>query len=222
MIDVKEIGKTIIVERLRVSLDNELRNDVRLLQSAYAALRDMTDYQCPVTLNEINTQEIDRLTAERVNRVEADESLLPSEKKQRVKIYKNLHRAVVTQINAIRRIFEKWSDVDFQYSETLQNIVPTSDLQKIVEQRCERQVPELCKQHARLIVNVFQSISKLREFEKSEGVSKLRLENLYNISSERLAEAWADGTIMQPVLDVSDEFSRSTFYRRQAQENLYL
>lgn len=222
MIDAKEIGKTIVVERERISTDNELRNDVRLLQDAYAALRDMPDYQCPVALSEINTQEIDRLTAQRVGRVEADESLLKSEKEQKIKVYKTLHRAVVIQINAIRRIFEKWSDVDFQYSETLQNIVPTSDLQKIVEQRCVRQVPELCKQHARLICNVFQSISKLREFEKSEGVSKLRLENLYNLSSDRLAEAWADGSIMQPVFDVTNELDRSTMYRRQAQENLYL
>ena len=222
MIDAKEIGKTIVVERELFEVENDLRKDIRLMQDAYAALRDMPDYQCPVALSELNAQEIDRLTAQRVSRVEADDSLLNSEKEQRIKVYKNLHRAVVTQINAIRRIFEKWSDVDFQYSETLQNIVPTSDLQKIVEQRCERQVPELCKQHARLICNVFQSISKLREFEKSEGVSKLRLENLYNLSSDRLAEAWADGSIMQPVLDVSDELSRSTLYRRQVQENLYL
>lgn len=222
MIDVKEIGKTIIVERERVSLDNELRKDIRLMQDAYAALRNMPDYLCPVVLGELNTQEIDRLTAQRVGRVEADDSLLNSEKEQRIKVYKNLHRAVVTQINTIKRILDKWPDALFEYSETLQNIVPTSDLQKIVEQRCERQVPELCKQHARLICNVFQSISKLREFEKSEGVSKLRLENLYNLSSDRLAEAWADGSIMQPVLDVSDELSRCIFYRRQAQENLYL
>ena len=222
MIDAKEIGKTIVVERELIEVENDLRKDIRLMQDAYAALRDMPDYQCPVALSELNAQEIDRLTAQRVGRVEADDSLLNSEKEQRIKVYKNLHRAVVTQINAIRRILDKWPDALFEYSETLQNIVPTSDLQKIVEQRCERQVPELCKQHARLIVNVFQSISKLREFEKSEGVSKLRLENLCNLSSDRLAEAWADGSIMQPVLDVKDELSRSTLYRRQAQENLYL
>lgn len=222
MIDVKEIGKTIIVERERVSLDNELRKDIRLMQDAYATLREMPDYLCPIVLGELNTQEIDRLTAQRVGRVEADDSLLNSEKEQRIKVYKNLHRAVATQINTIKRILDKWPDALFEYSETLQNIVPTSDLQKIVEQRCERQVPELCKQHARLVANVFQSIAKLREFEKSEGVSKLRLENLYNLSSQRFVEVWADGSIMQPVLDVSDEFSRSTFYRRQAQENLYL
>lgn len=222
MVDVKEIGKTVVVERERVSLDNELRNDVRLLQDAYAALRDMPDYQCPVALSELNTQGIDRLTAQRVGRVEADDSLLNSEKEQRIKVYKNLHRAVVTQVNIIRRILDKWSDALFEYSDSAKNIVPTADLQRIVEQRCERQVPELCKQHARLIVNVFQSISKLREFEKSEGVSKLRLENLYNLSSVRLAEAWADGSIMQPVFDVTNELDRSTMYRRQAQENLYL
>ncbi len=222
MIDAKEIGKTIVVERELNEVENELRKDIRLMQDAYAALRDMPDYQCPVKLSELNTQEIDRLTAQRVSRVEADESLLPSEKEQRIKVYKNLHRAVVTQINVIAKVIARWPDAKFVYSDSMQNIVPTVDLKLIIEQRCVRQVPELCKQHARLIVNVFQSIAKLREFEKSEGVSKLRLENLYNLSSERLAEVWADGSIMQPVVDMSDGFSRNSMYNRRAMEDLYL
>lgn len=222
MIDAKEIGKTIVVERELIEVENDLRKDIRLMQDAYAALRDMPDYQCPVALSELNAQEIDRLTAQRVSRVEADESLLPSEKEQRIKIYKNLHRAVVTQINVITKVIARWPDAEFVYSDSMLNIVPMADLKLIVEKRCVRQVPELCKQHARLITNVFQSIAKLREFEKSEGVSKLRLENLYNLSSERLAEVWADGSIMQPVLDMSDGLSRSSMYNRRVMEDLYL
>lgn len=222
MIDTKEIGKTIVVERELIEVENDLRKDIRLMQDAYAALRDMPDYQCPVALSELNAQEIDRLTAQRVSRVEADESLLPSEKEQRIKIYKNLHRAVVTQINVITKVIARWPDAEFVYSDSMLNIVPMADLKLIVEKRCVRQVPELCKQHARLITNVFQSIAKLREFEKSEGVSKLRLENLYNLSSERLAEVWADGSIMQPVLDMSDGLSRSSMYNRRVMEDLYL
>jgi hypothetical protein len=222
MIDAKEIGKTIVVERELIEVENELRKDIRLMQDAYATLRDMPDYQCPVALSELNAQEIDRLTAQRVSRVEADESLLPSEKEQRIKVYKNLHRAVVTQINVITKVIARWPDAEFVYSDSMLNIVPMADLKLIVEKRCVRQVPELCKQHARLIVNVFQSIAKLREFEKSEGVSKLRLENLYNLSSERLAEVWADGTIMQPVLDMSDGLSRNSMYNRRVMEDLYL
>ena len=222
MIDAKEIGKTIVVERELIEVENDLRKDIRLMQDAYAALRDMPDYQCPVVLSELNTQDIDRLTAQRVSRVEADESLLPSEKEQRVKVYKNLHRAVVTQINVITKVIARWQDAEFVYSDSMLNIVPMADLKLIVEKRCVRQVPELCKQHARLITNVFQSIAKLREFEKSEGVSKLRLENLYNLSSERLAEVWADGSIMQPVVDMSDAFNRNSMYNRRAMEDLYL
>lgn len=222
MIDTKEIGKTIVVERELLEVENELRNDIRQMQESYAALRDMPDYQCPRELSELNTQEIDRLTAQRVSRVEADESLLPSEKEQRIKVYKNLHRAVVTQINVITKVIARWPDAEFVYSDSMLNIVPMADLKLIVEKRCVRQVPELCRQHARLIMNVFHSIAKLREFEKSEGVSKLKLENLYNLSSERLAEVWADGSIMQPVVDMSDELSRRSMYNRKAMEDLYL
>ena len=222
MIDTKEIGKTIVVERELIEVENELRSDIRQMQDSYAALRDMPDYQCPRELSELNTQEIDRLTAQRVSRVASDESLLPSEKEERVRIYKNLHRAVVTQINVIAKVIARWPDCEFAYSESMQNIVSTCDIKLIAEKRCIRQVPELCKQHARLIVNVFQSISKLREFEKSEGISKLRLENLYNFSTERLCEVWADGSIKEPVVDMTDGFSRRSMYNRRAMEDLYL
>lgn len=222
MIDTKEIGKTIVVERELIEVENELRSDIRQMQDSYAALRDMPDYQCPRELSELNTQEIDRLTAQRVSRVYADDSLLPSEKEQRIKVYKNLHRAVVTNINVITKVINRWPDAEFAYSESMQNIVSQADIKLISEKRCVRQVPELCKQHARLIVNVFQSISKLREFEKSEGISKLKLENLYNFSTERLCEVWADGSIMQPVVDMQDELSRRSMYNRRAMEDLYL
>lgn len=222
MIDTNEIGKTIVVERELLEVENELRSDIRQIQESYAALRDMPDYQCPRELSELNTQEIDRLTAQRVSRVYADDSLLPSEKEQRIKVYKNLHRAVVTNINVITKVINRWPDAEFAYSESMQNIVSQADIKLIAEKLCVRQVPELCKQHARLIVNVFQSISKLREFEKSEGISKLKLENLYNFSTERLCEVWADGSIMQPVVDMQDELSRRSMYNRRAMEDLYL
>lgn len=220
-VDFKQIPQEVIIEGEFQDLDSELRSDIRQLQNAYTNLRGMQDYQCPVVVSELNTQEIDRLTAERIERVSRDGNLLPSEQEEKIKKYKNLHRAVVTQINLISKILSKWQDVKFSYSELVQNIVPVEDLQNIVEQRCLRQVPQLCKQHARLIVNVFQAIAKLREFEKSEGVSKLRLEILNNLSSQRLAEVWADGSIMQVPVDVTDELSRATMYRRQAAEEMY-
>ena len=206
--DCKQIPKMVIVGREFDNLDSELRSDIRLLQSSYAALRDLQDYDCPpVELSELNTQQIDQLTQERVERVLADYSLLPSEQEEKIKKYKSLHRIVVTELNRILRVINKWPECLFEYDESVRNFVPVADLRSVVEARCLRPVPELAKQHARLIDNVLQSVSKLREFEKSENLSKIRLEVLAAMTPERLGEMWADGTIQRKVYSADPLFA---------------
>ena len=205
--DFKQIPKIVIVGREFDNLDSELRSDIRLLQSSYAALRDLQDYDCPVGLSELNTHQIDKLTQERVERVLSDYSLLPSEQEEKIKKYKSLHRIVVTELNRIMRVTSKWPECLFEYDESVRNFVPVADLRSVVEARCLRPVPELAKQHARLIDNVLQSVNKLREFEKSENLSKIRLEVLATMSPERLAEMWADGEIQRKVYSTDPVFA---------------
>lgn len=205
--DCKQIPKMVIVGREFDNLDSELRSDIRLLQSSYAALRDLQDYEYPVELSQLTTKEIDQLTQERVERVLSDYSLLPSEQEEKIKKYKSLHRIVVTELNRIMRVISKWPECKFEYDAALLNIVPTTDLRSVVEARCLRPVPELAKQHARLIDNVLLSVSKLREFEKSENLSKIRLELLAAMTPERLAEMWADGTIQRKVYSSDPVFA---------------
>ena len=205
--DYKLIPQQIIVEREFQDVDSELRYDIRTIQSSYAALRDLQDYQCPVELSELNTQQIDKLTQERIERVLADYSLLPSEQEEKIKKYKSLHRQIVTELNRIQRVVNKWPECKFEYDESVRNFVPVADLRSVVEARCLRPVPELAKQHARLIDNVLLSVSKLREFEKSENLSKIRLELLAAMTPERLAEMWADGTIQRKVYSSDPVFA---------------
>ena len=205
--DYKLIPQQIIVEREFQDVDSELRSDIRTFQSSYAALRDLQDYDCPVELSQLNTQQIDKLTQERVERVLADYSLLPSEQEEKIKKYKSLHRQIVTELNRILRIVNKWPECKFEYDESVRNFVPVADLRSVVEARCLRPVPELAKQHARLIDNVLQSVSKLREFEKSENLSKIRLEVLATMTPERFAEMWADGTIQRKVYSSDPVFA---------------
>ena len=205
--DYKLIPQKIIVEREFQDVDSELRSDIRTIQSSYAALRDLQDYECPVELSQLNTQQIDQLTQERVERVLSDYSLLPSEQEEKIKKYKSLHRIVVTELNRTMRVISKWPECKFEYDASLLNIVPTTDLRSVVEARCLRPVPELAKQHARLIDNCVQAISKLREFEKSENLSKIRLELLAAMTPERLAEMWADGEIQRKVYSSDPVFA---------------
>ena len=71
----KELPKTVLIAAEARDLDGELRADIRLLQNAYTTLRDMEDYDCPTTLEELNTKEIERLTKERVSRAMEDATL---------------------------------------------------------------------------------------------------------------------------------------------------
>ncbi len=221
MIDTKCIPSSVVIPSDFEVMDSELRSDVRKLQEAYSTLRDMPDYDCPTSLSELTRDEIDRLTTARISRVEADDTLLASEKEERIKKFKSLSKVVVTHLNTINRILSEWSEAQFVYDARISNIVPTANLRGIVEARCSKPVPEICKQHARLIDNALQAIIKLREFEQAEDVSKLRLEMLAAMDSDGLAALWASGQIKRPVVS-SDPWMQRAEIGRKFAESQYL
>lgn len=221
MIEVTKFPKQIVIEREARDTDSELRADIMRMQSAYSELRDMTDYHCPERLEELTTDAIDHLTEERINKALADDTLLPSEIEQRIEKFKALHRAVVRQLNIIRKVIDKWPDAAFVYDPVVRNITPTADLEAVIEKRCRREVPAIASQHGRLIANVKQAVEKLRLFEQGENVAKIRLEQLFSLDANSLAGMWADGSIKRPV--VSDEpWMRSVVSMREFQEKMYL
>lgn len=221
MIKVKEIPRKIVVEREARDTDSELRADIRRMQDAYASLRDMADYDCPQRLEELTTDAIDHLTEERVNKALADDTMLPSEIEQRVEKFKTLHRAVVRQLNIVRKIIDKWPDAKFAYDSIVMNIVPTADVETVVALRCTREVPAIAQQHGRLITTVMEAVSKLREFEKNEGIQKLRLEQLNALNADSFAELWAGGSIKRPAYS-PDPWMLRAASMRELQEKQYL
>ena len=194
-----KIPTTIVVPSEAQELDAELRRDVRRLQDAFAALRDMQDYQCPTDINSLNTEEIDRLTEERISRVTNDANLLPSEIAERIKKYKALHRAIVTNLHIISKVVATWPQALFAYSADVRNIIPTADIESIVSARCTRSVPPLAQEHARLVNDALAAIGKLRDFEQANNVAKMRLEVLAKMDAETFAGQWADDSIKKPV-----------------------
>lgn len=221
MIEVAKIPKQIVIEREAHDVDCQLRADVRKMQDAYVVLRDMADYQCPENVEELTTDAIDRLTEERINKALADDTLLPSEIEERIKKFKSLHRIVVTQLNIIRRIIDRWPDAAFAYDAEVRNITPTADLAAAIEKRCLREVPSIASQHGRLIANVKQAVEKLRLFEQGENVAKIRLEQLFSLDAHSLAGMWADGSIKKPVI-TNEPWMRSAASMREFQEKMYL
>ena len=197
--DIKDLPKTVIIPEEFRDMDGELRNDIRQLQNAYTTLKDLKDYDCPTTLEELNTAEIDKLTKERISRVMEDTTLLPSEIEERIGKYKALHRTVARQIHTIENVVARWPEAEFAYDVQVENIVPSANLETIVEAKCTREVPPMAQRHGRLIGNVFAAIARLREFEEEEGVNKIRLEVLGAMDAATFAGRWADGSIKRPV-----------------------
>lgn len=221
MIDVIKFPKKIIIAREAHDVDSELRADIMRLQNSYSKLRDMTDFQCPISIEELTTDEIDRVTQERICKAQADDFMLPSEKQARIEKYKTLHRAVVRQLNIVSAVLQKWADAGFVYDPVVRNITPTANLEAIIEKRCQREVPAIAAQHGRLITNVRQAIERLRLFEQGENVSKIRLEQLCALDTESLAAMWADGSIKRKVLS-DDPWMRNAASMRNFQEQQYL
>ena len=218
---IDKVPTMVIVPQEASEMDAELRRDVRRLQAAYATLRGMKDYKCPIVLNEINTEEIDRITEERISRVSSDVNLLPSEVEERTKKYKTLHRNVVTQIHIVQKVVATWPEAQFAYEAEVQNIVPQADLESVVSAKCMREVPPIAQQHARLIDNALAAIAKLREFENAENVCKMRLEVLAHMDADTLAGHWANGSIHKPVFS-NDTWGQRLSVGRRLAEQQYL
>lgn len=218
---IKEIPSTVIVPQELADTESEMRKDIRRMQAAYASLRDLQDYICPTSIDELTTDEIDRLTDERTAKVMADTTLLPTEKAERIKIYKRLHRFVALNVNMVNKILQKWPGCNFVYDEAVRNIVPTTDLHTVAEALSVRDVPKIVQKHADLINSVMAKISALREFERTESVTKVRLEILAQWDAETLAAKWANGDILRPAVS-PDAYLQGLEYRREIFEKTYL
>ena len=150
-----------------------------------------------------------------------DATLLPSEVNERVSKYRALRRAVVTQIHIIEKVAARWPQAKFAYDPQVQNITPTADLTAIVEAQCTKPVPPMAQQHARLIGNVLEAITKLRQFEQEENVCKMRLEVLAAMDENAFAAHWADGSIKRPTY-TNDPWMQRAAVGREFAERQYL
>lgn len=197
---IGEIPQKVIVSRELADNETELRRDIRRMQTAYATLRNLPDYSPPREIAELTTDEIDFVTNQRCEKVMADNTLLPTEKDERIRTFKQLHRTVVKNINTICKVISKWPDCIFSYDETAHNIIPVSDLHAIAEAMSVRNVPSKAQEHANLIDSVNTAITQLRAWESKENVTKVRLEILTNWDAETLAAKWANGDILRQTL----------------------
>ena len=222
MINLVHFPKTMASQQAQKDLYDELMADIARMQEAYGQLREMPDYICPIVFTDLTTKEIDSLTKSRISKVIADDTLLPTERQERIKKYKELHKDVVTCINIINKVAEKWPEARFEHDALTDNLQPTVDVHELITKKAKKKVPPKAREHATLIDGVLVAIALLREFEQENNVAKHKLEMYSHITADKLAERWVDGSIFYPYLDPNDTFYNRLREQRKILENNYL
>lgn len=184
----------------RQAVDDAIRKAVRSLQTAVKGLQKEDIHATSATVEA--WQEVKRELSERRDKawlhVKEDASLVDSEKAQRLAMWRGWFVTRVTYCNSILRILAEYPQAGWQFDEVVKNIVPTKSLDEIADEAATVEVPKEAREHAALITIARQAVDGLRAWEHNHNVSKLRLEQLFQLNEKELALRWATGAILEP------------------------
>ena len=125
------------------------------------------------------------------------------------------------KVTDVIKNLKKFPQAQWHYNEELATITPTVDVEAVAEEQSIVEVPVEAKEHARLISTAEDAISLLREWESSKGVQKMRLETLFSLNEEQLAERWATRSIFYPSFG-DDPWERQIEVGRKFKEDQFV
>lgn len=200
VINPEKIPTSIVDPARRQAVDDAIRKAVRDIQTAVRGLQKEDIQPTSATVEE--WQQVKRDLAERRDKawlhVKEDASLVDSEKAQRLAMWRGWYVSRVAYVNAVLRILNEYPQAEWEFDGIVRNIVPTKSLSAIADEAATVEVPKEARDHAVYITAAREAIESLREWERQHNVSKLRLEQLFQLNEEQLALRWATDTILSP------------------------
>lgn len=200
VINPEKMPTSIVDPTHRQAVDDAIRKAVRSLQTAVKGLQKEDIQPTSATVEE--WQQVKRDLAERRDKacehILADDSLVDNEKAQRLAMWRGWYCSRATYCNTVLRVLSEYPQAGWQFDEVVKNIVPTKSLDEIADEAATVEVPKEAREHAALITIARQAVDGLREWEHTHNVSKLRLEQLFQLNEKELATRWATGSILRP------------------------
>ena len=214
-------------------IDSQRRDDaahafhraVQDIHTAVASLHTIEGFSVPFSANPDDWKNALQDATEKWKQAEkaiySDLTLLDKDKQVKCQEWKKWHMALSMKVTDVIKNLKKFPQAQWSYNEELATITPTVDVEAVAEEQSIVDVPDEAREHARLISTAEDAISLLREWESSKGVQKMRLETLFSLNEEKLAERWATRSIFYPSFG-DDPWERQIEVRRKFKEDQFV
>lgn len=186
------VPTTIIIEGERRKVDEALRQALQNTQCAYSALRELEDLGEIPEPHNCTSQWLDCIINKKEEAVNKADFLTKEQRLSIIEQWEKIAKTATGYVDIIRSFIAGIPFSQYVYDKETANLY-IKDFATLVNSRCVRSVPAETNTHWKLIQNAQKAIQDLREWEKAEDLKKYRLEELFAMTPQIIAEEWATG-----------------------------
>lgn len=197
MTQIKELPKSIVIERERYDADQEFRAKVRRLQNAYTTLAGMEDLPELPELHQITEAWLSAYIVEQCRTIESTKHLTAVTREQMAEEWKKIKRAASLHVNYIQAFVRENPDANIVYDEQIRNYYVTN-ISSIVDAKVRKPIPLEAQEHFNRLMAAKKAITELREFEDANDINPHPLAKLFALSEDvtRYAISFIDGVML--------------------------
>ena len=184
------VPTTIIIEGERRKVDEALKTALQNAQCAYSALRELEDLGKIPEPHNCTSQWLDCIISQKKDAVNKADFLTKEQRLSIIEQWEKLAKTASGYVGIIQSFIAGIPFSQYGYDKETANIY-IKDFATLVNSRCVRSVPAEARIHWQLIQNAKKAIQDLREWEKAEDLKKYRLEELFAMTPQLIAEEWA-------------------------------
>ena len=185
---------TIIIDGERRRVEESLKMVLTNAQCAYSALKELEDLGEIPEAHNCTSQWLDCIISKKKEAVNKADFLTKEQKLALTEQWEKLAKKASGYVGIIQSFISSIPYLQYGYDEETANIY-IKDFATLVNSRCVRSVPSEANIHWQLIQNARKAIQDLRQWENGEDLKKYRLEELFAMTPQVIAEEWATGKI---------------------------
>lgn len=183
---------TIIIDSERRKVDEALRLALQNAQCAYSALRELEDLGAVPEPHNCTSQWLDCIISKKKEAVNNADFLTKEQRLSIIEQWEKLAKTASGYVGVIQSFIAGIPFSQYGYDKETANI-NIKDFATLVDSRCVRYVPAEARTHWQLVQNAKKAIQDLRKWEKAADLKKYRLEELFDMTPQLIAEEWATG-----------------------------
>lgn len=222
MAELKDkLPESIIIEKERCRIENQLRFDLMAAQESYEKLKsdeNLGEVPPPHCCTEAWLNAI----CENGKKAVGDAKFLTVEQRKSFKAqWANLYKRMQPHVCKIQSFIESIPQSQYYFDEDSQNI-KCRDITELATKKATHIVPTEAGEHWEKIQGVLSAVDDLRKWEFDHDVVKIPLTDLLRIKQNRFCESWVTGVIKRDHSMDNKPYMQSTIITRRKIEERYL